>query len=42
MLSEKNIELLKEGAKEYSVILSNEQTDKFSQYARLLVEWNEK
>jgi len=42
MLSDKNTELLKEGAKEYSVILSNEQTKKFSQYARLLVEWNEK
>lgn len=42
MLSEKNKELLTEGAKEYSVILSNEQINKFSQYARLLVEWNEK
>ena len=42
MLSEKNIELLREGAKKYNVVLSNEQTDKFSHYARLLVEWNEK
>lgn len=42
MLSEKNIELLKEGAKEYSISLSSMQIDKFSQYARLLAEWNEK
>lgn len=42
MLSEKNKDLLKEGAKEYSILLSNAQIDKFSQYARLLAEWNEK
>jgi len=42
MLGEKNKELLKEGAKTYKIILSNEQTEKFSQFARLLVEWNEK
>ena len=42
MLSEKNRELLKEGAKEYSISLSSMQIDKFSQYARLLAEWNEK
>lgn len=42
MLSEKNKELLKEGAREYSILLSNEQIDKFSQYALLLSEWNEK
>ncbi|NLX63895.1 MAG: 16S rRNA (guanine(527)-N(7))-methyltransferase RsmG [Clostridiaceae bacterium] len=42
MLSDKNIELLIKGAKEYNIVLSNEQTEKFSQYARLLIEWNEK
>ena len=42
MLSDKNIELLIEGAKEYGIALSGEQADKFSQYARLLKEWNEK
>ena len=42
MLNENNRDLLKEGAKEYSISLSNAQIDKFSQYARLLAEWNEK
>ena len=42
MLSEKNKEWLIDGAKAYNVILTDEQTEKFSQYARLLVEWNEK
>ncbi|MGI6085837.1 MAG: 16S rRNA (guanine(527)-N(7))-methyltransferase RsmG [Acetivibrionales bacterium] len=42
MLSKKNKELLKEGAKEYNLALSYEQSDKFSLYAGLLAEWNEK
>ncbi len=42
MLSNNNIELLIEGAKEYSISLSEEQANKFSQYASLLIEWNEK
>lgn len=42
MLSDNNKEVLIEGAKEYGVFLSDEQIDKFSLYARLLVEWNEK
>ena len=41
MLSDKNIELLIEGAKEYGIALSGEQADKL-QHARLLKEWNEK
>lgn len=41
MLSEKYIELLIEGSKEYSIELSHEQASKFSQYAELLVKWNE-
>ena len=42
MLNDKNIELLIKGAKEYNIILSEAQVDKFSKYASLLVEWNEK
>lgn len=42
MFHQKNIELLIEGAKEYGISLSDEQINKFSRYAQLIVEWNEK
>lgn len=42
MLSEKAIELLLKGAESYGLSLSSQKLDKLSNYAKLLVEWNEK
>ena len=42
MLSEEFRALLKSGAKDFNIDLSEEMLDKFSTYAGLLVEWNEK
>jgi 16S rRNA (guanine527-N7)-methyltransferase len=42
MLSEKSLDLLKEGSKDFGLALSPEQLEKLSTYAKLLVEWNEK
>ncbi len=42
MLSEKYIELLKEDSTKFGISLSEHQVEKFSLYAQLLVEWNEK
>ncbi len=42
MLSDKYKELLRSGAEEFKIELTEEMLDKFSMYARLLVEWNEK
>lgn len=42
MLNEQNMVLLKESAENYGLILTHEKLEKYSQYADLLVEWNEK
>lgn len=42
MLSEYDLDLLKEGSEKFDLKLTDEQVNKFSLYADLLVEWNKK
>ncbi|HBR01833.1 MAG TPA: 16S rRNA (guanine(527)-N(7))-methyltransferase RsmG, partial [Ruminiclostridium sp.] len=42
MLSEQNLSLLKESAEHYGLNIAPGQLEKFSKYAELLTEWNEK
>lgn len=42
MLNKYYSEVLKEGSKDFGLLFTDEQIEKFSMYADLLVEWNEK